>query len=622
MSVVGGMDLVDLEPMYTPDDILQPSDNLLNNCPLTFIWATRKSVSALLQACHYGLAVRVLHLLLTAVENVYGEENEEYMRTIYQLAITRNKQGHHEEAARLLASLLVTSKLVLGPAHQITLKTSDALAETYRGLGKFNEAEALMKENIRLLLARNDTDAALVTRNNLGLLYVQQKRPARARRCLEITLAHSENLRKHDDPDMLCVIGNLAYVYRDLGMWQEAEAMYRRSMAISIRSWGCDHPETVGIMASFAASYAEMGRWDDARALAERVLDARQRRFGADHVETLKSQYNLGNIHLGNGSYPEALASGYILVTALDHRAPDGIEDSISPDLTALTKWDRFLWQHFHAVCLINNELYDEAEKLHSKLMRMFESEENNKEYSDCFSQSLYDIGRIRKHQLRFAEAESYFRQAFAVTEATEDVDSKAYSIRVEALITLLRGQKRCSEARKLLQTSLSRAESTHGPDSLATANWLLKLGNFFKDHCRWSEARDQFVRALHIREQVLGSDHVDNSVPSAALAQCLEHLGDDEQAVLFWSRALKSSEGDVGVKNGTRRAWIERLRTLSGRLGREAKDGLQVDSANGIGLGFDASDRAGDDDEAVTLAKGTCMQDRPLGELLTHPQL
>ncbi|KAL8697397.1 MAG: hypothetical protein Q9224_002339, partial [Gallowayella concinna] len=434
------LDPAEEEQTYTFNDVFNPSAKLLNSCPRSYIWATREEVSTLLHNSRHELAAEVLQRLLTAQEVAYGTEDLEVLRTTYQLAIIRQKQCQHKKAEGLLEPLTATSTRVLGSAHPSTLNTAHALVHTYRALKKFNEAEILLKKNIQLLIAQAGPDLALVTRNHLGLLYVQQKRPAEARKCFETALADSESVRGPNDIDVLSVIGNLAYVYRDLGLWKEAEPLYNKALATTVQTYGIEHPETIATMASFAASYAEMGRWHDARVLAEKVLAARQRQLGANHIETLKSQYNLGNIYLGQGSFPEALASGHILMLALALRLPYGNGASTSPPaLTGLKKWECFRWQHFYAVCLINNERYDEAGALHAKLIGNFESEEDNEYYSHCFSQSLYDLGRIRKHQSRFREAESYFRQALAVTEATEDVDSKAYYIRVEALISLLR---------------------------------------------------------------------------------------------------------------------------------------------------------------------------------------
>ncbi|KAL8806937.1 MAG: hypothetical protein Q9200_004873 [Gallowayella weberi] len=597
------LDLGEEEHTYTIHDILHPSAKLLHSCPRSFIGATRKEVSALVHNSQHELAAEILQRLLAAQKEAYGTDNDEVLRSTYQLAIILQKQGQHKKAEGLLAALAVTSTLVLGSAHPSTLHTVDALAHTYRALRKFDEAEILLKKNIRLLVAQEGPDSALVTRNNLGLLYVQQKRPAEARKCFETALADSGSVRRADDLDILSVIGNLAYVYRDLGLWKEAEALYKKALVTAVNTSGGERPETIATMASFAASYAEMGRWHDARVLAEKVLTTRQRQLGTNHIETLKSQYNLGNIYLGAGSFPDALACGHNLMVALDLHLPYGNGASTaSPALKGLKKWECFLWQHFYAVCLINNERYEEAGALQSKLIGTFESEEDNEYYSHCFSQSLYDLGRIRRHQSRLEEAESYFQQALAVTETTENVDSKNYSTRVEALTSLLRSQNRCSEVRILLQDIVSRAETTHGSNSLPTATWLLKLGGFYKDHNRWCQARDIFLRALHIRENILGMEHVEISVPCAEVGRCLEYLGDDGQAAKYWSRALKSSGRDTALDDRVTTAWMNRLQNPLTRLQKKKDVDLLVNrkEVELAGSNISVGDEDEDDDMAL----------------------
>ncbi|KAL8800991.1 MAG: hypothetical protein Q9182_004783 [Xanthomendoza sp. 2 TL-2023] len=597
------LDPAEEEHNYTIHDIFHPSAKLLHSFPPSFICAVREEVSALLHKSQYEVAAEILQRLLVAQKEAYGTESDEVLRTTYQLAVIRQKQCQHKKAEELLVALAATSTLLLGSAHPSTLNTVDALVHTYRALRKLNEAEILLTKHVRLLVAQGCPDSALVTRNNLGLLYVQQKRPAEARKCFETVLADSEGVRRADDPDILSVIGNLAYVYRDLGLWMEAEALYKKALVTAVKTCGGEHPGTIAMMASSAASYAEMGRWHDVRVLAEKVLTTRQRQLGTNHIETLKSQYNLGNIYLGEGNFPDALACGHSLMVALDLCLPYGNGASTAlPTITGLKKWECFLWQHFYAVCLINNERFDEAGALQSKLIGTFESEEDNEYYSHCFSQSLYDLGRIRRHQLRLEEAESYFRQALAVTEATENVDSKNYSTRIEALTSLLRSQNRCSEVRKLLQNSVSRAEALHGSKSLSTATWLLELGGFFKDHNRWSQARDIFLRALHIREEILGLEHVEISIPCAEVGHCLECLGDDSQAAKYWSRALRSRGRDTGLDNQVTTAWMNRLQNLLTRLQAKVDGDLLVSRKEFELAVSNTSEGDEDDDDDMTL--------------------
>ncbi|KAL8678177.1 MAG: hypothetical protein Q9224_007138, partial [Gallowayella concinna] len=131
---------------------------------------------------------------------------------------------------------------------------------------------------------------------------------------------------------------------------------------------------------------------------------------------------------------------------------------------------------------------------------------------------------------------------------------------------------------------------------------WLLKLGGFFSDHGRWSQARDLFLRALHIREKIVGTEHVEVSIACAEVGRCLEHLGDDRQAAGYWSWALKSGEIDMGLDKHVTTAWTKRSEKLLIRLQRKADGNLLVNKGESELAETNASEGDEDEDDDVTL--------------------
>jgi tetratricopeptide (TPR) repeat protein len=71
---------------------------------------------------------------------------------------------------------------------------------------------------------------------------------------------------------------NLAVLLRALGRHDEAEALYRRALALFRQALGPDHPKLITCLRSLARLLRDLGRTAEARALEDEARAARARR--------------------------------------------------------------------------------------------------------------------------------------------------------------------------------------------------------------------------------------------------------------------------------------------------------------------------------------------------------
>ncbi|HYU76356.1 MAG TPA: tetratricopeptide repeat-containing protein, partial [Ktedonobacteraceae bacterium] len=87
-----------------------------------------------------------------------------------------------------------------------------------------------------------------------------------------------------------------------------------------------------------------------------------------------------------------------------------------------------------------------------------------------------------------------------------------------------LKEQALCTEAEPFYQRALAIREEVLGPEHLDTAQSLYNLARLYYDEGRYAEGERLYLRVLAIREKRSGANHAD-------IAQCLNSL-----ALLYWA--------------------------------------------------------------------------------------
>ena len=156
-----------------------------------------------------------------------------------QLARIRSEQGLLDEAEQLYQQTYATRERTIGPTHKHTLNATQGVADVCRERRDFDEAVWIQDTR--------GYSESLVAINDLALTYEMQRRYNDARILYEEALAGLEERRGEHDQYLLTTIANLAACYHSLGLYDQAEPLFKRAIATREQDFGSDHPATLNV---------------------------------------------------------------------------------------------------------------------------------------------------------------------------------------------------------------------------------------------------------------------------------------------------------------------------------------------------------------------------------------
>ena len=207
---------------------------------------------------HYELSLRGLQAAL-------GDDHPDVATAIYNLATAKSRTGDPEQVGGDLTRALAIQRATIGPDHQGTAYTLNALAEFLKDHGRFDEAW-------------EDYEQARRTFERTG-----------PPRMVGLVLAGEGALR------------------RDQGRNQAAIVVLRQALAVQDSALGADHPDlalTLGDLSD--ALTAEDPRSVEAQHLLERALAIRVQALGEHHRITAETRADLGYVLALRGQLVEA----------------------------------------------------------------------------------------------------------------------------------------------------------------------------------------------------------------------------------------------------------------------------------------------------------------------------
>ena len=206
--------------------------------------------------------------------------------------------GRHEEAAALLEhALSIKDKLHLEhdldaeafdklAVHSELPDTAVKLAAQYQALGRYDDAEPLLKRALTMIETAFDPEdvkfgKAAVPHNALGALYEAQGRYGDAERHFEIVVSILEDLG-FGSSNLSGALENLARVHVQQGHYDAAEPLLSRSLEMREEGLGRYHPSVAVTLSKLADLYRATGRPEEAEPLLKRLETIRKPEAGSN----------------------------------------------------------------------------------------------------------------------------------------------------------------------------------------------------------------------------------------------------------------------------------------------------------------------------------------------------
>ncbi len=202
------------------------------------------------------------------------------------------RSGNKEIAEQLFDSIVEKgAKQVALAAYQ-----SGQLAES-----RLDFTKAITQYQKAVTLEDNDPDYLLAA----GVMARTLGDYPTALKWLEKVMQFHQNQGK-ETIDLASAQHELAWVYVDIGRYDEAELLYKRSLKIKEKSLGPDHPSVAATLNNLALLYESTGRFDEAELLYKRSLKIKEKSLGPDHPSVAATLNNLALLYELTGRYDEA----------------------------------------------------------------------------------------------------------------------------------------------------------------------------------------------------------------------------------------------------------------------------------------------------------------------------
>ncbi|MCB9898597.1 MAG: tetratricopeptide repeat protein [Planctomycetes bacterium] len=346
--------------------------------------------------------------------------------------------------------------------------------------------------------------------------------------------------------------------YRELGLYDRAEAHLRRALEVLTEVQGALGTETLRCSHLLADVLRLTSRLDEAYELGKATWAASREHLGPDAAQTLSLQRMLALVEIDRGDVPRA---DELLRDAADRaRAAYGPNHEQTLDAMAslavvelnLGRVDeaRRLFEETVTrraetlgpehpdtlVSLLNLANFDrghgrldEAERIYSTVVDAVRRVSGPEHPDMVFA--LGGLGHVAVAQGRAAEAEARFLEAYelagrvfgpAKPEALELLGARAW---------LFVSQRRLDEADALTEEAVRRALEGLGPRHPCTLARMKERTAVLYELGRLEEARDLVARSLATEREVLGDRHPTTIKSIANMGVLLEALGDHEGA-------------------------------------------------------------------------------------------
>jgi eukaryotic-like serine/threonine-protein kinase len=415
----------------------------------------------------------------TAVERDRAQRVTEFLVDSFEVSNPGHAKGEEITARAVLdqGAARIGAELAGQPLTEATL--DDAMGRVYRNLGLFDQAKPLLEAALRLREAALGPDHPDTTtsRVHLSLVLRDLGDAAGAERLLREAIPALERHRSEPGGELALSQGlhNLASLLADRGQYDEAEADFRRALAIKRRLLeGRSDADLATTLNSLGKLMNDRGRLDQAEPLFREALAVRRAVHGPIHPEVSTALNNLATLLAEKKDYREAGA------------------------------------------------LYEEDLALRRKL------------YGDDDSHvavALNNLALLRQDEGDLAAAEPLFRQALAILEKTFGDAHPNVAVARRNLAALLAARGQPAACEEQARPALASLQAKFKPDHWRVADAESVLGGCLVGLGRLAEAEPLLVKGYEGVVKVQGDATSYARDARARLVALYEAWGRPDQA-------------------------------------------------------------------------------------------
>jgi len=316
--------------------------------------------------------------------------------------------------------------------------------------------------------------------------------------------------------DLQAIIGN---VYRDIGLYDKAEAMHREVLATVTHLRGSAHPDVASALCNLGEVLQNEGKLPEAENVDRQALAMRKKLLGNAHPDVAISLENLAEVLGLRGKLHEAEAT-LREVVAMQKKLLGNEHPDVATSVQNLAQTLRVEGNLAQAEALER-----EALAMRRKLL--------GDDHPDV-AVSLNGLAVVLAEQGRLGEAEIMYREALALRKKFLGQEHPAVAESLNNLANLLRDQGKLAEAETMHREALMIERKILGDEHPNVANSLNNLALVLRDEGKLAEAETMERQALGLWRNLFGLEHFQVATGLNNLATVLreeDKLGEAETA-------------------------------------------------------------------------------------------
>ena len=462
-----------------------------------------------------------------------------------------------EKAETLLKRALPILEASAGVDGRDTLEALEGLESVCVAQSKWSEAEALRKRIFAATERKfgpSSREMAIVWRNAAASLKTE-KRNAEAVKLAQQSVEWFENAKLAKTIDASQAYNVLGMTYMGVNRYAEAEGAMHKALEIAELNYGKDDIRLGAVINNLALTIDTVAdiqndkkRRDEAESMYRKSLAISERVFGSSHPEVAISLNNVASILKSKSNHTEAEQLYRRAVAIQDAGLPKNSPTRITTKINLL--------EAIRALGRVK-----EAETMSEAMLA--EVEGSFGKQSATYAEVLHTRGSLLARLNRPEEAEQSFWEAMKVREKALGPDhvDVARSLNNVALLVELRGDHKNPES--MFRRVLSINEKHYGKDAIEIFGDLINLAENLQSQDRLGEAQVQFKRALTIFEKGHGGENDNLGEWLRGYSQLLRKDKKLEEAEVQLRRAVvihKKALGETHPRTGTSLWWLASL--------------------------------------------------------------
>jgi serine/threonine-protein kinase len=232
-------------------------------------------------------------------ERQLGPESLEVAESLHDLGRARLLQSR-VDAEPLLRQAVALREKILGP-------DDPAVAEALQTLGTFlsripasQEAAPVLRRALQILEARPPSPELASVVYELAVAQ-RRDQPVEAEALFRRALALRQALFPPDHPDVIASVVALGALFGNSGRCLDAIPLYESALRLQEKRLGPEHPLTALTLSNLGSCYIDAGRFAAAERILLQALAIREKTFGRDHAELVPPLRHLAEVYRRQG---------------------------------------------------------------------------------------------------------------------------------------------------------------------------------------------------------------------------------------------------------------------------------------------------------------------------------